>query len=263
MERLGYNGCIVSKPNPNAIRLSRPQNLRLTQHGVLPSVKEEDQSISWAYVAGFFDGEGSINCSRSGDRWGLVAKMCQTAGKHDVLSKIKEFMLSRGVESKFSTPYVKGKRKPLETLHVTTFGDCFRFLVYVSPYLIVKKERAEESLQVLRERFQMEFDLKQKLEAALFDYRLGFGLDEAAKRNGLSGGHRLRHWMLKNGHSVRPFADSVRARYKIRPKKVKTHCLNGHPLSGKNILTYPGRRCCIICQRDRDRSRKSGKNMSR
>lgn len=250
----------MSKPNPNAIQLSRPQNLRLTEHGVLPSIKEVDQPLSWAYVAGFFDGEGSINCSRSGDRWGLVAKMCQTSGKHEVLTKIKDFMLSRGVESKFSTPVVRGKRKPLENLHITTFGDCFRFLVHISPYLIVKKDRAEESLHVLRERFQMEFELKQKLEAALYDYHLGFGLDEAAKRNGLSGGHRLRHWMVKNGHHVRPFIDSLLARYKLRPKKVKTHCVNGHLLSGKNIRVYPGRRCCIICVKDRY---KRVKNLSR
>jgi hypothetical protein len=245
----------MSKPNPNPVYFTAPTNIRLTKREPIP-LKLQDQSVTWPYVAGFFDGEGSINFSRVGTcNWVLVAKFCQTAGSHQVLVKIQRFLRKHRIASTFSTPNVRGHRKPLENLHVNSFGHCYRFLMFVAPYLIVKKDRAEESIRVLHQRYVLEDELKARLLAALKDYNYGYGLQEAATRNGLKGGHRLRHWMLKNGHKLRPFREALLARLAIRPKAVKSHCIRGHEMSGDNIAYYPHKRVCKACVKVRANAR--------
>jgi len=42
----------------------------------------------------------------------------------------------------------------------------------------------------------------------------------------------------------------------------KTHCLNGHPLSGENLSKYSGRRVCKACMRQKNADRKLAKEQS-
>ena len=35
------------------------------------------------------------------------------------------------------------------------------------------------------------------------------------------------------------------------PRRLRTHCVHGHPLSGENLFVHEGRRRCKVCRRDR------------
>jgi hypothetical protein len=46
----------------------------------------------------------------------------------------------------------------------------------------------------------------------------------------------------------------LKQRYVPHPKRVRTHCKHGHPLSGDNLKLYRGERLCVTCVRARGMS---------
>lgn len=102
--------------------------------------------VNWAYVAGFFDGEGNIN----------VAKHRISIYQNDIrpLNAIKEFFAKNGIVT-----YVYTRPTPRrtnfdvkDTCSVLRFcgqPDVKKFLRGVLPYLIVKKQDCEDTLRFL------------------------------------------------------------------------------------------------------------------
>jgi hypothetical protein len=114
--------------------------------------------ISWQYVSGFFDGEGSIYIAQSnyshpnyykGTEKGYVRLNMSITNK-EVLETIKEFVGAGYITSPIRKDW-KPQWKVVHQLTIYSRGDIKRILIAMLPYLIVKKAKAE---QIVNERFQ-------------------------------------------------------------------------------------------------------------
>jgi hypothetical protein len=96
------------------------------------------------YVAGFFDGEGSIGLYRSGS--GSFILSVQTVQ----LQSKKSEKLFRFLKNKFGGKYKsirkRGTRRPI--YHHTLYGrEAIEFLKQIRPYLILKANQADEAIR--------------------------------------------------------------------------------------------------------------------
>ena len=89
------------------------------------------------YIAGFFDGEGTINIVKNKIRISIP----QT--NLEVLENIKEFLTFGSI---FKEKKRKEHWKDSWVLYTGNSNDTFQFLNMVYPYLIVKKEKAKEAI---------------------------------------------------------------------------------------------------------------------
>ena len=97
--------------------------------------------ISWEYIAGFFDGEGYVG--EIFHNRGLAYRLSISNNNFDVLSKIQEFV-------GYGQAIQVGKTSMGRPTYVYLVQDAFgvaSFLSSVLPYLIVKRERAEQVLE--------------------------------------------------------------------------------------------------------------------
>ncbi len=101
--------------------------------------------MSWQYIAGFFDGEGCICHSISNNGYKRYdISMSQKPIK--VLKIIRIFLLRHDIESKIHKDKCTG-------VHVVTISGRINkamFLNRILPYLIVKKDKAEECLEWIK-----------------------------------------------------------------------------------------------------------------
>ena len=96
--------------------------------------------ITWEYLAGFIDGEGSIKCYDSRPRLTIGQK------NKEVLEAIQEFLAT-------TWPYTSGKTKLTYSrgcwyLQLNAVGVVVHVIRGVLPHLIVKKEDALHALEV-------------------------------------------------------------------------------------------------------------------
>ena len=105
--------------------------------------------MNWSYIAGFFDGEGSINLQPRS----CQASFTQVIRKDMVLENIQSFLRSRGVRSGLSSHSGRKGTKwnPTQRLTVSDHCSVVKFLQSVLPYLTVKKEKAEKAIKQLKE----------------------------------------------------------------------------------------------------------------
>lgn len=104
--------------------------------------------INWAYVAGFFDGEGSIT-NRIGCATPQIS-MCQSRMRgFNTLSGIQAFLCDQGIKS--STIYeIKNSRlgkQRMWQLKLHRVEEALQFLTGVLPYLHVKRADAQDLLR--------------------------------------------------------------------------------------------------------------------
>ena len=115
--------------------------------------------MSWAYIAGFLDGEGSINCydgRQSGrDSIRRVFRVQLYQNSEVVLEEIQAFLARNRISSK-----LRYNRRPdrLAKGHqgswmLTVEGavNTYRFLRRVEKYVIVKHQRVQESLAYIED----------------------------------------------------------------------------------------------------------------
>jgi intein-encoded DNA endonuclease-like protein len=91
-----------------------------------------------SYIAGFFDGEGTINNS-SGNRYRITIPQTNK----EVLERIKDYF---GFGSIYETKKKKEHHKDAWVYSVTNNSDTLRFLTEISEDLIVKKEAVENAI---------------------------------------------------------------------------------------------------------------------
>lgn len=114
-------------------------------------------TLTWDYVAGFFDGEGCIRIFNYRDsklkdtaRFCLRASISQTKDRgYKLLSDIKDFLAKAGIESTIYSDNKKPKANWAES-HALTIAkreSCDKFLIKILPYLHVKKTEAEDVLR--------------------------------------------------------------------------------------------------------------------
>jgi len=96
--------------------------------------------MTWQYIAGFFDGEGSLVHNKKGYR----IMISQT--NEEVLTSIKEFI-------GFGNIFKNKKRQPhwLESwvFYIAKQEDVLKFLKGILPFLIVKKIQIDKALPTL------------------------------------------------------------------------------------------------------------------
>ena len=113
--------------------------------------------IDIRYIAGFWDGEGTINIHRqkikNSDKMQhfLYVKVSNT--NKEILEKIKKFF-GRGIITSNGIP-VKGHRKAWQ--YQASCNNAYKVIEILYPYLIVKKEQAELAMQ-----FQERMNIKKK-----------------------------------------------------------------------------------------------------
>lgn len=107
--------------------------------------------ISWEWIAGFFDGEGSIGVYTNNARaCGMTTASVSQAGDRGekVLKEIQEFLTQRGIKS-----YLGCKKnvriKDVWALRILARSSLDPFLRGILPYLRVKKLEAQDVLRFI------------------------------------------------------------------------------------------------------------------
>ena len=93
-----------------------------------------EKKLDLSYIAGFFDGEGCINSSKSGLRATITNTDIQ------VLLLIQEYYKKGKIRSRKLKEFEK--RKPCYMLEFWS-NDAVEFLYSIYPFLIIKKDQAE------------------------------------------------------------------------------------------------------------------------
>jgi len=120
----------------------------------------DSANINWAYIAGFFDGEGSIVMSTKGRDTNIGCRLSITNTNYEVLKIIDKFLQSNGIKGQIGS---KPDSKPISHDNGKTYGQtkpCYnwrvghrifiiKFLVKTLPYLIVKKQKALEAISYI------------------------------------------------------------------------------------------------------------------
>lgn len=107
--------------------------------------------MNWAYVAGFFDGEGTLgSCGIRGQKGGARI-FCRIYQQNIVvLERIQHFLEDHGIASTIVRPVrtgFAGRQQYGLNIRLTTIE---KFLVGVRPYVIVKKQLVEDCWRYLK-----------------------------------------------------------------------------------------------------------------
>lgn len=108
-------------------------------------------NLSWAYIAGFFDGEGCIqrhvDKTHGGDR--LAVTITQKEDRDLVLWKIAVWLETRGIACNVFTTRTNHP-DGMSRLHVLGGGaGILKFLTKIKPWLRVKHAEAEAMIEYL------------------------------------------------------------------------------------------------------------------
>ncbi len=123
--------------------------------------------MNWSYIAGFFDGEGSVSHNGRGFRVSIP----QTSEK--VLRNIERFV---GYGTIIYNPRRKIHWKDTWIYYIARQNDVNKFLKKLRPFLIVKKKLVKDILPKLNG-----FVKQQKLKAKMFKHRKQEGKKLRAK----------------------------------------------------------------------------------
>jgi hypothetical protein len=107
--------------------------------------------VNWAYLAGFTDGDGCITLQVKGQYVVPRIRWAQKEADSAVLDRIAEFLDTQGFKNggrSFSVARA-GHKYPQRELWITNNEDTRRALIEMLPYLVVKRDRAAEAVDVL------------------------------------------------------------------------------------------------------------------
>lgn len=97
--------------------------------------------MTWQYIAGFFDGEGTVRFTNQG---GLAITIAQSRDRGaDVLRKMCHFLSTQGIKSRQYKPY----RQNMHTLGLTDRPHVLAFLRGVFPHTEVKRIEVQDHLR--------------------------------------------------------------------------------------------------------------------
>lgn len=117
------------------------------------------QEMTWEYIAGFMDGEGSLEYRivhfKNGNS-GLLARVQIYQNTREVLDEIVDFVAQHGVVAKVRT-HVRPDRvskghKGSYTLVISGARNFFLFMTEIEPFLRVKRLRAVEAIAAVQAR---------------------------------------------------------------------------------------------------------------
>lgn len=99
----------------------------------------------------------------------------------------------------------------------------------------------------------------------VFAHRLSYTLLRGLIPEGLQLDHLCKNRRCINPNHLEPVTFVENVRRELAPASVnrrKTHCNDGHELSGDNLHVYRGKRYCRTCRRDRQRVRRQEQKCS-
>ena len=111
--------------------------------------------MNWDYVAGFFDGEGSLECrfiltgTRQQPR--RVTRWKVTQMSREVLDEIQAFMLSEGIPARICSNGAYGGKDRGFTLETGKASDTYRVLLNIESKVIVKWEKVQEGMKFIED----------------------------------------------------------------------------------------------------------------
>lgn len=103
--------------------------------------------VSWAYLAGFFDGEGTIHTSAKVIRWSVT----QSPAGLSALQAIQHFLSEQGIRSGIipNRYHYKGQPKVMHVLVISRKADVRRVCGTLIPHLHVKRTTALDAWRFL------------------------------------------------------------------------------------------------------------------
>jgi intein/homing endonuclease len=104
------------------------------------------ETASWAWIGGFFEGEGNIYVSREKNR--SVRLLIGQVDKRP-LEMIRMFLLHKGIISPMYLRPSKGNHRAAWTLHVNAKADVTYVLKHMRPFLIGKQDQCDDALAFL------------------------------------------------------------------------------------------------------------------
>ncbi|MCJ7634145.1 hypothetical protein MUP77_17375 [Candidatus Bathyarchaeota archaeon] len=100
--------------------------------------------MDWCYIAGFFDGEGSVFFGYKYPN-GKTVRLQVVNTNLEVIEVIKNFIDCRTVRKSIR----EGNRKPIYECAITNHENCLRIAKQLLPYCIVKKEKLEALIKFI------------------------------------------------------------------------------------------------------------------
>lgn len=114
--------------------------------------------LDWGYVAGFFDGEGCVDCREGRQVTGTIRRQFRLKiyqNQREVLDTIRDFLSENGIVSRVEVHLrpdrLKKGHQGLFALVVNGASDVYRMLLRMEKYLIVKREEADYVIEWLEE----------------------------------------------------------------------------------------------------------------
>lgn len=151
--------------------------------------------MTWNYIAGFFDGEGSIIHNYKGYR----ATISQN--NQEVLERIKQFT---GYGQIFKPAKRKAHWQQSWVYYIARQKDVFKFLVSIEKHLIVKQQTASRAIPILKNKIKLqikrELRAEQNIEETKKLRKDGFTYRQIGKELNISWSH-ARRINLKHGGS--------------------------------------------------------------
>jgi len=110
-----------------------------------------EYSMSWEYIAGFFDGEGCIYRATKKGKVLNHYRLTITQVNTEVLYTIKQFLQDNNIVSRIhERQHLQSPRCRTTTmLVIDNYQNTLPFLNNILPHLIVKKDKAMEAISVL------------------------------------------------------------------------------------------------------------------
>ena len=118
--------------------------------------------MNWDYIAGFFDGEGSVTDYKK------KCRVTITQTNKEVLERIRSFA---GVGSIAEITKRKSHWKDSWVYYISKQSDLLKFLNGVAPRLVVKRKLAQNAIVVLERKLQEREARQQELFARTYKAR--------------------------------------------------------------------------------------------
>lgn len=112
--------------------------------------------ITWGYIAGFIDGDGWISSSITNERTGNIryqVGLTQSVRREPRMFDIADFLRSRGIACSFIKRRKNWKSKlGMINVVINRKSSVVELLTKIRPYLLLKKELANDALIYLKEK---------------------------------------------------------------------------------------------------------------
>ena len=152
--------------------------------------------MNWNYIAGFFDGEGSVTLYKENkNRWGRAVKINIEQKDTKSLKAIKKFLLEKGLNK---VGLYSRKTRTTSCIQIQNKFDIALFLENIIPRVIVKKKKCEKCLKFITSKWYAVGSYPQETKQKAIDlYNKGFNYFQISKKIGAN--HKTIKSWIKRG----------------------------------------------------------------